>query len=201
MLFKPHTFAALETVEFPAGLLFGFVFSCSLEFTLGLLKGLHRSRGLVLLFASRLKIALRILVDGGVKVQQYVRALCFPIFIGKNDRDGPLCGSSADNPRDAFDGFSNGAPTVSLNGLFGLFKQAFNMAPMVLNQMAKPLLFLDFFRKACQRLFLLRLAAFQTFHFSRLSSPRPGLLKSLFFSALQSMGIVRSFPNVDGLTK
>ena len=64
--------------------------------------------------------------------------------------------------------------------------QTLNMAPMFLNQMAKPLLFLDFFRKACQCLFLLRLTALQTLHFSRLSPPRSGLLKSLLFSSLRS---------------
>ena len=41
VLLKPHSFASLQTVEFTAGLLFGFTLSGSLELSLGFCQGLN----------------------------------------------------------------------------------------------------------------------------------------------------------------
>ena len=83
-------------------------------------------------------------MNGGVQLQHDLRAFGFAVLIGQQDRNGAVCRSGTDNPRDGFDGFPDSTPSISLNGLFGLVQKAFHMGPMFLNQVAKALLFLNF---------------------------------------------------------
>ncbi len=201
VLFKPHALASLEPVELPAGLLLGFVFASPLELPFGFRQRLNGTGRLVLLFASRLKIALGVLMNRGVEFQHDLRAVRFVVLIGQNDRDGSVGWSSTDDPRDALDGFAHGGPSVSLDGLLGLVDEALNVAPVFLNQVPETLLLLDFLRKACQGLFLLGLPSLKFLHFRGLAASGTCLLKALLFASLKSVSVVHALPNVDSLTK
>ena len=201
VLLKPHPLAPLEAVEFPACLLFGLVFAGTLEFSFGFSQRLHGPRSLVLLLPRRLKVALSVLVHVGVKVQQHVWALCFVVLVGQDDRDGSVGGSGANDPRDSFDGFADGAPSVPLHGLVGLVEQPLHVVPVRLYEVPERLLFLDFLREALKRLLLLGLASFKFLDLRGLASSGSRLLKPLFLPTLEGVRVMDTLPDIDGLAK
>ena len=145
VLFEPHALAALEAIQFPACLLFRFVFSCTLQFALGLLERLDRTRGLVFLFPGRFEIALGVLMDAGVQLQHHLRTAGFVVVVGENHGDGSFGGNGADDPWNLLDGLLDLVPSVPFNRFVGLVEQPLNVGPVLLNQMTKALLLLDFF--------------------------------------------------------
>ena len=190
VLFKPHALATLEAIELATCFLLLFILSRPLQFPLRFFECLHSPRGLVLLFSSRLKVALGILMDGRVKFKQNLGSFRLKFLIGKQGCHRPISRRYTDDPRDGFDGPFDGIPSVSINRFLRLIQQSFNVIPVFLNEMPKTLLFLDFFRKSCQRLFLLRLPSLQAFNFGGLPSSRTRLFEPFLLSALQSMCIV-----------
>ena len=135
----------LRRLSFLACLLFRFVFSCTLQFALGLLERLNRTRGLVFLFPGRFEIALGVLMDAGVQLQHHLRAAGFVVVVGENHGDGSFGGDGADDPWNLLDGLLDLVPSAPFNRFVGLVEQPLNVGPVLLNQMTKALLLLDFF--------------------------------------------------------
>jgi len=97
--------------------------------------------------------------------------------------------------------FFDRGPSVFFDGFCRLFEQAFNVVPVVLNQVTQALLTLNFLRKALQGLFLLLLSSLQTFDFGGLPTPWTGLVEAFLFPALQRMSVVGALPRIDDFTK
>ena len=84
-------------------------------------------------------------MDAGVQLQHHLRTAGFVVVVGENHGEGSFGGNGADDPWNLLDGLFDLVPSVPFNRFVGLVEQPFNVGPVLLNQMTKALLLLDFF--------------------------------------------------------